>query len=247
MKITPIHICTAIIYSLIYSGVNLLNASQSDCKPDISIELDTATQSTEIKPCDLEITEPDMLPVVKFEPEIRTESLIDDEFRRKQESLDQIDAFTSTHRRRAIDNANAHDRKQHSLDNFHLPAYSCSLPKVRQSDNVAEHYDRAKIATLDHAINDFYHCINAAANKDRDAFVQLITGKLGGKIVSRTDNNIKWAVFPEYTAQTQDIMNNINDLYQQRYAGYQLSYATLQDVIKQWNAIETQEYIQSMQ
>ena len=109
---------------------------------------------------------------------------------------------------------------------------------MQQVDDVEANYDRAKIAVLDKSLVEYYHCINQAAESERTAFKQLITGKLGGKIVSSTDNNLKWAVLPEHTSQTRHIMDSIKFNYEKRFSDYETTHAELQEVIKQWNLIE---------
>ncbi|MBT8142682.1 MAG: hypothetical protein HKN88_09565 [Gammaproteobacteria bacterium] len=190
---------------------------------------------------DIEVPEhkaPDYTREIKLSPTIRTESLADDDLVRKQKALNNIDAFTKPYQRRELDDRNIQDRGQHSLDNFHLPAYTCALPKVDNLDAVSQHYDRASIAILDNDLKNYFHCINRAAETERDSFVQLITGKLDGQIVMRKNNRLQWAVLPKYTEQTQNIMHHINQQYQYRYADYQATFEQLQHVIKQWTRHE---------
>ena len=76
----------------------------------------------------------------------------------------------------------------------------------------------------------------ASGQRNRDLFKQLITQGLDGKILPSKTNTIEWAIFPKYQHQTNLVIQNINQLYEQRYNDYLNTHSKLRDVIRQYNA-----------
>ena len=154
---------------------------------------------------------------------------------KRQQNIDDVSEFIKPLNYGRIDTSKSDERYQYNLDNFRVAEYTCALPTFDDSDKAIKAYHQDIIGELHQALKEHFTCLQASGEHNRELFKQLITQGLDGKILPSDPNTIEWAIYPKYRDQTNLVMNNINQLYGQRYNDYVDTHAKLRSVIKRYN------------
>ncbi len=222
--------CFILIILLAFQTNNYF-AQNSDCRTDSkNIKLnDTLERSY-----NCENDTPPLNPDLSYNENAKENKTINVAEKRQQKIYD-VSEFVKPLNYGRIDTNKSDARYQYNLDNFRVPEYTCVLPTFDDSDKAIKNYHQDIIGELHQTLKEHFNCLLASGERNRELFKQLITQGLDGKILPSEPNTIEWAIYPKYRDQTNLIMNNINQLYGQRYNDYVDTHAKLRSVIKRYN------------
>ena len=210
---------------------NNFYAQSSDCRTDSkSIKLnDTLERSY-----NCEENKPQLNPNLSYNENFKQNRIINTTERRQQK-IDDVSEFVKPLNYGRIDTSKSDERYQYNLDNFRVPEYTCVLPTFDDSDKVIKDYHQDIIGELHQALDEHFNCMLASGQRNRELFKLLITQGLDGRILPSEPNTIQWAIYPKYRDQTNLVMQNIDQLYGQRYNDYVDTHTKLRSVIRRYN------------
>ena len=218
-----------ILVFLLVFQTNTLHAQNNDCSTDANNK-EALVRSYN---CDKNVLPVDTRLSYNENTE-KLEQLSDNE--KRQQSVDKVNAFVKPLNYSRIDERNSDDRYQFNLDNFTVPAYTCVVPEFDDSDAAIKNYNQESIDAIHTALNELHNCLITSDQSNRELFKQFIVRGLDGKILPSEANTIEWTINPKYQKQTNRILQNINQLYKQRYSDYANTHNKLRDLIRRYNS-----------